>query len=130
MVSILSLSPVTSTMMESGPTSTISARKMSTISMIWLRIWAVACTLIRASSRATLFSSEMSRISTTSTSLSSCFTTWSASVLASTTKVMRENPAVSEWPTARLSMLNPRCRHLLAMRLRTPGRSSTRAMMV
>src|SRR3989304_4032124 len=90
--SIFSSSPVISTITESGPTSTISALKMFTSSMIWLRLLVFAPTFTIAISRLIMLSAETSRMLTTSMSLSTCLTTCSASVSASTTKVMRGSP--------------------------------------
>ena len=67
--SIFSSSPVTSTMTVSLPTSTMPARKMSTICMISARLSLLDFTLSRAISRTTLLSDEMFVTRTTSMSL-------------------------------------------------------------
>ena len=123
--------PVTSMTMDLAPTSTISARKGCTISRISPRVSGVTFTLIRASSRETISSSEILATLTTSMSLSNWRVAWSTVYWSpSTTKVIRDRPACSLLPTARLDMLKPRRRNNPATLVRTPGLSWTKAIMV
>src|SRR5918992_1339886 len=110
---ILSSSPVISITSDWTPTSTMLARKRWTISTISPRVLVVAFTLMRASSRDTMSSSEISETRTTSMSLSSCLVAWSTVYWSpSTTKVMRDSPGCSLLPTARLAMMMPVSTHL------------------
>ena len=125
--SILSVVPVTSTMTERLVTSTTRPRKISHTCMTSARWLPSAAILNSASSRATVSPGSRSRIFRTLTSLCSCLVTWSIGCSApSTVRVIRDRWSSSVGPTVRVSMLNPRRAKSPAMRVRTPGRFSTR----
>ena len=82
-------------------------------------------------SRSTDVSGSSSRISSTLMSLSSCLTTWSIDVDAtSTTIVIRLNRSSSVGATASDSMLKPRREKSPAIRANTPALFSTRTTIV
>ena len=107
-------------------TSTTFTRNTSAISMMRARLSPSERTLTNISSRSTAEPGSCSRILSTFTSLFSCFVTCSSGFSSTlTTIVIRERPGVSVGPTASESMLNPRAANSPAMRVSTPGRSST-----
>src|SRR5680860_421713 len=127
MAASFSGAPVASMVTESTATSTMLARKTSTISMISPRVPPTAATFTSCSSRSTASRSSSSTIFSTLMSLLSCLVTCSRAVLStSTTIVMRDTSSTSVGPTASESMLNPRRLNSPATRARTPGRFSTR----
>src|SRR5664279_4428386 len=125
--SSLSLVPVASTVTESGATSMMCARNISTIETICGRDVESERNLISSSSRCTAAADASSTILSTLISLLSCLVTCSrGSPSTATTMVIRDTSGFSVGPTASEWMLNPRRENSDDTRASTPGLFSTR----
>ena len=120
-----------SMVMELGEMSSTLAPMISQMVIMSWRVLLLAFTFKIISSRPMRLFSSRVRTLITSTSLLSCFSTCSTTLLPlSTMMVMREMVGSSVTPTARESMLKARRENSPVMRLSTPAWFSTRMEMV